>query len=139
MGTPLNYASPRARSGDSWWWELAAYGLFLAVIPHIVPRFVSSPGQVPAAQADVRDIRLALDNFKLDTGRYPAAAEGLGALLNPPTGLSGWQGPYDDVRRLSCDPWGRPYVYVPPTTSAPPKVLSLGPDGTPGTDDVASR
>jgi len=34
-----------------------------------------------------------LASFRLDCGRYPTQAEGLGALLNDPD-IKGWQGPY---------------------------------------------
>lgn len=35
----------------------------------------------------------ALDQFRLDTGRYPTTSEGLNALVADP-GIPGWDGPY---------------------------------------------
>jgi general secretion pathway protein G len=64
----------------------------------------------PIAKAQIARIREALEQFKSDTGRYPLNSEGLGALLSPPPGLSGWAGPYID-EPLQFDPWGNPYAY----------------------------
>ena len=138
---PLDYAPRPIRRGAPWWlWALAALSLIAGAFWCLVPLKVSgnaAAARAAAARADVTQLRLALDTFKTDTGRYPTAAEGLGALVNPPAGLAAWHGPY--VRRLPPDPWGRPYAYVPPAGATPPKVWSPGPDGTPGTtDDVAS-
>jgi general secretion pathway protein G len=90
-----------------------------------------------AARNDVSQLRLALDTLAQDSGRYPTAVEGMGALVQPPPGLANWHGPY--VRRLPNDPWGRPYFYAPATEASAPHVLSLGPDGRQGTsDDIGS-
>jgi general secretion pathway protein G len=142
MAMPLPYAPRTARRGAPWWlWTLAALFVLGGFAWFCVPFKVSGRTEAArrsAARADVQQLRVALDAFKVDTGRYPSTAEGLGALVDPPPDRAGWHGPF--VRRLPNDPWGRPYVYVPVTEPFPPKVLSLGPDGRQGTaDDVASR
>ena len=82
---------------------------------------------------------LARDAFKAEVGRYPTAAEGLDSLQDNPNTANRWNGPYYRRRPL-IDPWGQPYVYVPPAGSSPPRVFSVGPDFTPGTaDDISSR
>lgn len=100
-----------------------------------------------AAKAQTRTLRLALDSFKLDTGRYPTQAEGLAALMAPPANMSGaWYGPYMDGE-LPMDPWNSNYIYVPPSVnengiSASPKVISYGADKSPGgsglNEDISS-
>jgi general secretion pathway protein G len=87
-------------------------------------------------------IQTALEAFRIETGRYPTASQGLQALITPPPGLKGWDGPY--LKSVSVDTWGQPYVYrqgakVPGGGYV---LLSVGPDGIEGTADdirVAGR
>jgi general secretion pathway protein G len=97
---------------------------------------VSLPARRPQgdrAMADLRALRTALERFRIDCGRYPAAPEGLRALVRDKDFI-GWRGPY--VNKLRADPWFRPYVYR--LDGQAVTLLSLGPDGREGTaDDVA--
>jgi general secretion pathway protein G len=66
------------------------------------------------AQADISQIKSALDRYYLDAGSYPTSDEGLPALVAAPTSTSGndprdWGGPY--IEKIPLDPWGHPYVY----------------------------
>ena len=45
------------------------------------------------ARSNMRILRIALNAFHADTGRYPSDAEGLAALTLDP-GAPGWRGPY---------------------------------------------
>jgi general secretion pathway protein G len=70
-----------------------------------------------AARADIAGcLKSALDNFKIDCGRYPTTSEGFKAMLNCPTNISGgrWRGPYFDPAEIPRDPWGNVYVYLCP-------------------------
>ena len=141
MTAPLNYALEPARRGAPWWlWTLATLTLLGGSFYFLVPfKVTSRSGQALAIAAlnDVELLGVALALFKDDTGRFPTAEEGLSA-LNLPRGLEGWRGPY--IKKYAPrDPWGYAYVYVPPTGSSPPKVLSVGPDGIAGTaDDIVA-
>jgi len=121
-------------------WTLAALSVLGGFAWFCVPFGMSGRSEAArkaAAGSDVRQLRLALDTLAQDTGRYPTAVEGMGALVQPPPAMINWHGPY--VRRLPNDPWGRPYVYAPATEASAPHVLSLGPDGRQGTaDDIGS-
>ena len=106
----------------------------------VVPKFTrrSEQAKVTGARADIANIEVVLDAFEVDCGRYPTTQEGLGALLNEPTGLAGWQGPYLK-RGMPKDPWGNPYVYRSPgqhnTNGC--DLYSMGPDGQDGgSDDI---
>ena len=57
----------------------------------------------------------ALDQFRLDVGRYPSTEEGLQALVAGPSGEQRWAGPYLK-KGVPADPWGHPYVYEQPST-----------------------
>ena len=91
------------------------------------------------ANAEIRKLMKALEQYNADCGKYPSAAEGLDA-LNHGAGVSGWRGPYlqDD---LTNDPWGRRFVYRPDPLS--PEVVSYGADGELGgesfSSDISSR
>ncbi|MEO0763736.1 MAG: type II secretion system protein GspG, partial [Pseudomonadota bacterium] len=50
--------------------------------------------RVDAARLQITQIEAGLDLYRLDFGRYPSEAEGLGALVEPPAGAEAWNGPY---------------------------------------------
>jgi len=86
------------------------------------------PGQ--RALNDLTTLRIALEMFRKDCGRYPSTRETLLPLLRP-SKAPGWDGPY--IKTLLPDPWQTPYRY-----SVNAGVLHLssdGPDKQPGTED----
>jgi general secretion pathway protein G len=84
--------------------------------------------------ADFSQLRLALDLFDQDTGRYPTSGEGLEALVRDP-GVSGWRKPYL-VSGLKLDPWGASYLYAADDNGQGQfRLASAGPDGQHGTAD----
>ena len=78
-----------------------------------------------AATAEIRRLTQSLELYHLDVGRYPTTAEGLEALVTPPTPPGNWAGPY--VTRLAADPWGQPFVYRAPTAEGGFELFSRGP------------
>ena len=87
-----------------------------------------------AAKAQIGSFMNALGIYKLDTGVYPATAQGLQALRVNPGDLSNWAGPYMP-KDVPMDPWGRPYEYkYPGDHGEDPDIISLGADGQPGGD-----
>lgn len=101
----------------------------------IVPRLMDRPDQarVVAARQDIAALMQALKLYKLDTGRYPSAEQGLQVLVKPPQGGAAMPAtPYLD--RLPNDPWGHPYQYQIPGTHGDIDVFSLGADSKPGGD-----
>jgi len=65
------------------------------------------------AQADISEIKTALDRYYLDNGSYPTSDQGLQALSTPPTSgnipTNYEQGGY--IEKVPLDPWGHPYFY----------------------------
>jgi general secretion pathway protein G len=100
------------------------------VFPKLIPKV--GKGKVSAAKAQVELLGQALDQFRLDTGRYPTTAEGLNALVTDP-GVANWDGPYLK-KAVPNDPWGRPYSYQAPGSHGDYDISSLGADGAPGGD-----
>jgi len=110
---------------------LAILGLLVALAaPRVMSYF--SRSKTSAAQVQIASIETALDLYRLDVGDYPAADQGLKALVDQPTGVDAWHGPYLTRRDGLNDPWGRPYLYAPSTNGAQPVVSSLGADGKVG-------
>ncbi len=87
------------------------------------------------AKSQIEIFAVALDAYRLDTGRYPTTDEGLSALRVAPVAgpTPGWRGPY--LRKaVPLDPWHRAYVYHSPGTRNPESydLYTLGHDGQPG-------
>ena len=96
--------------------------------------------KVTTARVQVKSLETALQTMELDIGRYPTGSEGLALLVDAPDrkATPGWNGPYL-TSGVPNDPWGRGYVYDPPTDRAhPPRVHSLGADGKPGGEGDAA-
>jgi general secretion pathway protein G len=98
---------------------------------YVGPRYFSQIGksEVNAARAQIDALEKALDQYRLDTGGYPNAELGLGALLARPNNEPKWAGPYLK-KAVPPDPWGRPYLYRPTDTGF--AIISYGKDGQPG-------
>jgi general secretion pathway protein G len=100
----------------------------------VAPRYFAQVGksQVKVARAQIDALDKALDQFRLDVGRYPTTEEGLQALVVQPSSEPNWAGPYLK-KGVPADPWGRPYVYnVPSTHGVDFDLFSYGRDGRPG-------
>jgi general secretion pathway protein G len=111
-------------------------GLLAALVgPRLFGRVAQS--KQAAARVQIELLGSALDQFKLDTGRYPASQEGLQALQTSPGNVSGWEGPYlkKDIPR---DPWGNPYQYKSPGDHGEYDLWSYGSDGAPGGEGEAA-
>lgn len=92
--------------------ELLVVIIVLGLLVGLVgPRLFGRVGQskTAAARAQIELLGAALDQYRLDMGRYPDTAQGLDALVRN-SGGTNWNGPYlkKDVPR---DPWGNPYKY----------------------------
>lgn len=79
------------------------------------------------AKTQLIDIASKLELFKLDTGRYPNASEGIKALVTNPGSISNWNGPYLQEAQAK-DPWGTDIVYTVPGKNGPFELKSLGAD-----------
>jgi general secretion pathway protein G len=96
--------------------------------PKATPRVLN---HVARCEESLATLRLALDMFRKDCGRYPTPEETLSALIRRPRAAIGWNGPY--IKVLWPDPWQGAYCYA--VTHGTVVLFSRGPDGTPGTAD----
>ena len=106
---------------------------------YVAPKYFSQVGksEVKAAQAQLDSLGKALDQYRLDTGHYPATEQGLGALMTKPASEPRWQGPYLK-KAVPPDPWGRPYAYKYPGEHSEYDLYSYGKDGQPGGESEAA-
>ena len=104
--------------------------LFAAIVGTRVGRSVDKAKHV-AAKSQISEYESALDQFKLDVGRYPSNEESLQVLRTRPANSPNWDGPYL-TKEIAPDPWGRPYIYRFPGTHGDFDLLSLGGDGQEG-------
>ena len=84
------------------------------------------------ARLQIQELSTALDLFRIDVGRLPTSAEGIGALVQPSPSLRNWRGPYLRKTSALMDPWGRPYLLRSPGEHGEFDLLSLGADGVAG-------
>lgn len=116
---------------------MAIIGLLAA---YVGPKYFSQLGKSEqnVAKAQIEAFAKALDTFRLDAGRYPTTAEGLGALMTKPVNVRTWNGPYL-AKEIPLDPWGKAYIYKNPGSRGREyDIISYGSDGQPGGTDVAA-
>jgi general secretion pathway protein G len=115
--------------------ELLVVILIVGLLTGIVaPRFMGqvSRSEVTTARAQLDALDKALQSYRLDTGRYPSAAQGLNALVAQPGDETRWRGPYLQGA-MPADPWGSPYQYrVPGAGGRDYDLTSLGKDRAAG-------
>jgi len=115
--------------------ELLVVIIVLGLLVGLVgPRLFGRVGQSKqaTAKAQIELIGAGLDQYRLDVGSYPAAAQGLDALQKNPGNAPNWNGPYLK-KAVPRDPWGNPYKYrCCPGQHGDYDLWSEGADGAPG-------
>lgn len=129
------------RKGYSLLEILVVLAIMGTIVTLVAPRLFAQldRSKVVAAKAQAKNIKLALNSFRIDFGRYPTAEETLEVLVKMPSdpGLqSQWFGPYLEGD-FPKDPWGNPFHYELATTDdrggqTSPKIVSYGADNAVG-------
>ncbi|MCI0653684.1 MAG: type II secretion system major pseudopilin GspG [Methylococcaceae bacterium] len=110
---------------------LAIIGLLAGLVgPQVMKHLGESKTKTAKLQID--DFGAALDMFKLDVGRYPNSNDGLIALVEQPSGVNGWNGPYLRKKKIPKDPWQYDYQYRSPGAHGYFDIFSLGSDNREG-------
>jgi general secretion pathway protein G len=109
--------------------------LILTGVTLVLKARIAAPGattghRIDRAHKELHNLRIAVERFRRDCGRYPSTEEGLTSLFVDP-GVEGWSGIY--VTRIKPDPWLTPYQYAVSGTNI--TLYSFGPDKRPRTDD----
>jgi len=92
--------------------------------------------RVTKTKADLRSLHHLVNQFYMDTGRYPTEDEGLNVLIEPPSDVSNYPpGGYIETDEISKDAWGREYIYEIWGTNDF-VIKSLGADGQEGGEGI---
>ncbi len=112
---------------------VAIVGLLIGVVGPAAMRQLQS-SRVTTAEAQIVQLRSALDIFLIETGRYPTDQEGLNALVEGAGTIVGWNGPYLRDGQLPLDPWGGEFMYS--VEQGQVRITSLGADQQAGGSGV---
>jgi len=120
--------------------ELMAVLIILGLLAAVVVRnFVGQVdrGRVSTTKASLRQLHTAINQFHMDTGRWPTEDEGLTVLVQQPADVTNWQvGGYIETTQIPKDAWGRDFLFeLYPETGKPFVIKSLGADGQEGGED----
>jgi general secretion pathway protein G len=112
---------------------LAILGLLIGLVAPAALRQLGSAKEKVAHQS-IERLASVLDIYKLDVGTYPSTDQGLQALIEQPSGVEHWSGPYLKGDRIPEDPWGHPFLYRMPSERPGHDydLYSLGPTGKSG-------
>jgi general secretion pathway protein G len=110
---------------------IAILGMLIGLVAPAALRQLAGARNSVARQL-IERIASVLDLYKLDVGAYPSTDVGLSALVQKPTNVDNWNGPYLKGNKVPLDPWSRPYVYRYPSqrAGADYDLCSLGPSGS---------
>ena len=115
--------------------ELLVVLMIIALLAGFVgPRLFSQIDQAKDKTAlnQMKSLSDALSQYRLDVGQYPSETQGLKALIDRPSGVTGWRGPYLS-KSVPNDPWGNPYQWHNPTRNKNAvyevELLATGNDG----------
>lgn len=112
---------------------LVIIGLLAGVVAPNLFKNVSK-SEITTARAQIDALGKALDQYRLDNGRYPSSEEGLSVLMSRPAGALNWSGPYLK-KAVPLDPWQQAYQYkAPGERGLDYDLFSFGPDRSPGGD-----
>ena len=130
----------KRRLAEIRWWHLALLSVVASILPimQVVVWGGHLGNTVLRAKSDLAVTCGAIDQFRLDVGRYPTEAEGLSVLSDCPRDrCGGWAGPYVLPGGLK-DPWGNAFVYRVGSSLGKKHytVTCLGADGKPGGQGV---
>lgn len=110
--------------------ELLVVMLIIGLLAgYVGPRYFSQVGksEVKVARAQLDAFDKALEQYRLDLGRFPTTEQGLAALFTKPSDEPKWGGPYLK-KAPPPDPWGLPYQYKSPGEHGEYDLFSYGRD-----------
>jgi general secretion pathway protein G len=118
---------------------IAILGLLIGLVAPAALRQLGS-ARTSVAKQSIERISSVLDLYKLDVGSYPSTDQGLGALVERPTSVPNWNGPYVKGN-VPVDPWNHAYVYRNPSSRAGREfdLCSEGPSGTGGDQEICNQ
>ncbi len=120
--------------------ELMAMLIIIGLLATLVVTKVADQidkARVTTTKANLKDLHAAVNQFKMDTTRYPTEEEGLTVLIEEPADVTGYQpGGYLETTEVPADGWGREFEYrLWPESGKAFVIISNGADGQEGGED----
>lgn len=124
----------KAHSGFTLVEILVVVAILGMIIGLVGPRVMKQLGGAKSdtAKLQIEDLGAALDLYFLDMGTYPSTSEGLSALVEKPSNVDTWNGPYLKKAKIPKDPWDNDYQYTSPGQNGSYDLESYGADKNPG-------
>ena len=107
---------------------IAILGLIAAFAVPQVLKWVSG-ARSDSARIQIEALGASIDLYRLEVGSFPPT---LDALVEKPSGVDRWDGPYIKKKVIPKDPWGNDYVYRYPGNDGEYDLMSLGADNSVG-------
>jgi general secretion pathway protein G len=120
--------------------ELMAMLIIIGLLATLVVTKVATKidqARIITTKANLKMLHSAVNQFKMDTGRFPAEDLGLIELIEQPSDVPAWEeGGYLETTELPKDGWAHDFIYeLFPESGKPFVIRSAGPDGEEGTED----
>jgi general secretion pathway protein G len=120
--------------------ELMAVLIIIGLLATLVVTKVATKidqARVTTTKANLKILHSAVNQFKMDTGRFPSEDEGLMELIEQPSDVENWEpGGYLETTEIPKDGWGNEFIYERfPESGKPFVIKSLGADGEEGGED----
>jgi len=117
--------------------ELMAMLIIIGLLATLVVTKVATQidrARVTTTKANLKLLQAAVNQFKMDTSRYPSEETGLMELLEKPSDVINYQeGGYLYSTNIPKDAWGNEFVYMlNPESGKPFVIISYGADGKEG-------
>ena len=113
--------------------ELMAVLIILGLLATLVVTKVASKidqARVTTTRANLKSLHMAVNQFKMDTGRFPSEEMGLEELIEQPSDVTSWEpGGYLETTDIPKDGWGEEFIYERfPESGKPFVIKSFGAD-----------
>ncbi|MDD5326257.1 MAG: type II secretion system major pseudopilin GspG [Phycisphaerae bacterium] len=120
--------------------ELMAMLIIIGLLATLVVTKVATKidqARITTTKANLKVLHSAVNQFKMDTGRFPTEEEGLMALVEQPSDVIRYEpGGYLETTEIPTDGWGNDFIYeISPESGKSFVIKSLGADGEEGGED----
>ena len=120
--------------------ELMAVLIIIGLLATVLVRnFMgqTDKARVTTTKLNLRLLHSAVNQFKMETGRFPSEDVGLMELIEQPSDVENWQpGGYLETTEIPTDGWGNDFIFeLYPESGKPFVIKSLGADGEEGGED----
>lgn len=117
--------------------ELMAMLIIIGLLGMLVVKKVADKidqARITTTKANLKEIHNLVNQFKMDTGRFPTEDEGLMALIEQPGDVISYpDGGYLETTELPTDGWGNEFIYERfPESGKEFVIISYGADGEEG-------